>query len=61
MEVNRTTKHLGAEGQLDDTQVLELGHPTEDTTRTTWAWPEWITGEQPGVVGTSSQPTQQED
>jgi hypothetical protein len=58
MEVNRMTKHLGAEEQLDKMQAPDLGHPAEETARTTWAWLEWMTGEKPGVAGTSSQPTQ---
>jgi hypothetical protein len=47
VEVNRTTQHLGAEEQPDETQAPDLGQPAEETTGTTWAWPEWMTGEQP--------------
>jgi hypothetical protein len=61
MEVNRTTQCLGVKEQPNETQAPGLGHPVEETTGTTWAWTEWMAGEQPGVAGTSSQPTQQED
>jgi hypothetical protein len=61
MEVNIMTQHLGEEEQPDETKAPGLGHPTEETAGTTWAWPEWMIGEQPTIVGTLSQPTQQED
>jgi hypothetical protein len=61
MEVNGMTQNLGAEVQPDESQAPSLGQPTEETTGTTSAWPEWLTGEKPGVVGTSNQPPQQED
>jgi hypothetical protein len=61
MEVNRTTQNLGAEVKPDKSQVPSLGQPIEETTGTTSAWPEWLTGEKPGIVGTSNQPPQQED
>jgi hypothetical protein len=55
------TQNQGSEGKPDESQVPSLGQPTEETTGTTSAWPEWLTGKQPGVVGTSYQPPQQED
>jgi hypothetical protein len=58
MEVNRMTQNLGAAVQPDESQIPSLGQPTEETTGTTSAWPEWLTGEQPGVAGTSNQPPQ---
>jgi hypothetical protein len=61
IEVNGMTQNLGEEEKPDETQAPDLGQPTEDTTGTTWAWPGWMIGEQPGVAGTLSQPTQQED
>jgi hypothetical protein len=61
VEVNEMTQHLGLKEQPDKTQAPGLGHPTEDTVGTAWAWPKWMTGEHPGVGGNLSQPTQQED
>jgi hypothetical protein len=55
------THNLGETVQLDESQVPNLGQPTEEAARTTSAWPQWITGEKLGVVGTSNQPPQQED
>jgi len=54
VEVNRMEEHLGEEEKPHKTQALDLGHPAKETTGTTWVWPEWMTGEQPRVVGTSS-------
>jgi hypothetical protein len=61
MEVNGMTQNLGATVQPDESQAPSLGQPTEETTGTTSAWPEWLMGEQSEVVGTSNQPPQQED
>jgi hypothetical protein len=35
------------------------GQPAEETTTNASAWPEWMMGEQPKVVGTLNQPLQQ--
>jgi hypothetical protein len=56
VEVNGMTQNLGAEEKPDEMQAPGLGQPEEEIAGTTWAWPEWMTGEQPGVVGTSNQP-----
>jgi hypothetical protein len=61
VEGNDTTQNPGSEGKPDEVQVPIPGQPIEETTRTTSAWPEWITVQQPGIVGTSYQPPQQED
>jgi hypothetical protein len=58
VEVNGMKQHMGEEEQPDETQAPDLDHPAEETAGTTWEWPEWMTGEQPGVVGTLSHPTQ---
>jgi hypothetical protein len=55
MEVNGMAQCLGVEEKPNETQEPGLGHPVEETIGTMWAWLEWMAGEQPGVVGTSSQ------
>jgi hypothetical protein len=61
LEVNRTTQNLEAPVQPDESQMTISGQPTEETTANASAWPEWLMGEQPEVVGTLNQPPQQED
>jgi hypothetical protein len=58
MEGNDTAQNQGSEGQPDELQVPSLGHPIEETTGNTLAWPEWLTGQQLGAVGTLYQPPQ---
>jgi hypothetical protein len=41
--------------------VPSLSQPTKETMGTNSAWLEFLTGKQPGIVGTSYQPPQQED
>jgi hypothetical protein len=45
----------------DESQTTISGKPTGETVEDVLTCLEWITGEQPKVVGTSNQPPQQED
>jgi hypothetical protein len=57
-EGNDTTQNRGSEGQSDEPQVPSFDQQTEETAGTTSAWPEWLTGKQMGIVGTSYQAPQ---
>ena len=56
LEVNGTTQNLEALAQLDESQATISGQLVEETTVNASAWPKWLMGEQPKVVGTSNQP-----
>jgi hypothetical protein len=61
LEVNRTTQNLEAPAQPVESQMTISGQPVEEITANASAWPKWLMGKQLEVVGTSNQPSQQED
>jgi hypothetical protein len=58
LEVNGMAQNLEATVQPDESQMTLLGQPVGETIEDASAWPEWLTGEQPEAVGTSTQPPQ---